>query len=117
MPRQSRELKSGYSYHVTTRCNNRKFYLNYQYSIGDLPSWSVGADLLANGKRSNVKSSTTITDSSLASSFIVVMGVFEEFLYYGNEFGQLPNSASQNRGPPKSEVERRFMSPCVPGRN
>ena len=28
MPRQPRELKPGYCYHVTTRCNNREFHLN-----------------------------------------------------------------------------------------
>ena len=27
MPRQPRQLQSGYSYHVTTRCNNREFRL------------------------------------------------------------------------------------------
>ncbi len=28
MPRQPREIKSGYCYHITTRCNNREFKLN-----------------------------------------------------------------------------------------
>lgn len=28
MPRQPRQLKSGYCYHITTRCNNREFKLN-----------------------------------------------------------------------------------------
>ncbi|WP_089128392.1 transposase [Tolypothrix sp. NIES-4075] len=27
MPRQPRKLKSGYCYHITTRCNNREFQL------------------------------------------------------------------------------------------
>ncbi|MDJ0694044.1 MAG: transposase [Mastigocoleus sp. MO_188.B34] len=29
MSRRPREIKPGYCYHVTTRCNNRKFCLTY----------------------------------------------------------------------------------------
>jgi len=28
MPRQPRKLRAGYSYHITTRCNNREFKLS-----------------------------------------------------------------------------------------
>ncbi|MHC5673026.1 transposase [Nostoc sp.] len=28
MPRQPRQIQPGYCYHITTRCNNREFYLN-----------------------------------------------------------------------------------------
>ncbi len=28
MPRQPRKLTAGYSYHITTRCNNREFKLS-----------------------------------------------------------------------------------------
>ena len=30
MPRQPREIKPGYCYHVTIRCNNREFHLNHR---------------------------------------------------------------------------------------
>jgi putative transposase len=40
------------------------------YATGDLPSWSVGASLLANGESLNVESSTTMKDEATVESII-----------------------------------------------
>lgn len=40
------------------------------YATGDLPSWSVGASLLANGESLNVESPTKMKDEAIAESII-----------------------------------------------
>ncbi|MDJ0742641.1 MAG: transposase [Xenococcaceae cyanobacterium MO_167.B27] len=43
---------------------------NWRYATGDLPSWSVGASLLANGESMNVESPTKIIDEAIGKLII-----------------------------------------------
>jgi putative transposase len=43
---------------------------NWRYATGDLPSWSVGASLLANGESVNVESPTKSNDEAKAESVV-----------------------------------------------
>jgi putative transposase len=43
---------------------------NWRYATGDLPSWSVGASLLANGESMNVESPTKSNDEAKAESLL-----------------------------------------------